>query len=127
MTLSLPLPSLVLALRSGGAGAAGGTAAAAAAAAVAPGAGEALTPVSAPPSVPVTTMFSTAAATLAAARAALAVADPYSTVHNTDTVNSEARKMAAIANYADKLGSNLVQLKYLKRVVGTEFSPFCHH
>lgn len=71
-----PLPSLVLALRSGGAGAARGTAGVGVAAGAA--AGEAVTTVSAPPSVPATTMFSTAAATFAAARAALAVAQPYS-------------------------------------------------
>lgn len=72
----LPLPSLVLALRSGGAGAAGG-AGAGVGAGVEDGAGSAAGPVSAPISVPATTMFSTAAATLAAARAAFAVAQPY--------------------------------------------------
>lgn len=78
---TLPLPSLVLALRSGGAGAgrhaAGvGAVVAAGAAAGAAGAGGTMMALSAPPSVPDTTMFSTAAATLAAARAALAVAQP---------------------------------------------------
>ncbi len=75
--LTLPLPSLVLALRSGGAGAARGAAGVGTAAGAGAGAGEAVAPVSGPPSVPATTMFSTAAATLAAARAALAVAQPY--------------------------------------------------
>lgn len=74
---TLPFPSLVLALRSGGAGAGGGAAGVGAAAGAGAVAGEAEAPVSAPPSVPATTMFSTAAATLAAARAALAVAQPY--------------------------------------------------
>ena len=71
---------MVLALRSGGAGAAGAAGAAVGAGAeagVGADAGEAAGPVSAAPSVPDTTMFSTAAATLAAARAALAVAQPY--------------------------------------------------
>lgn len=72
---AVPLPSLVLALRRGGAGGAAGAGAAAAGAEAGAGKGAAL--VSAPPSVPATTMFSTAAATLAAARAALAVAQPY--------------------------------------------------
>lgn len=74
---TLPLPSLVLALRSGGAGAAGAAAGVGAVAGVGAGAGEAVVLGSAPPSVPATTMFSTAAATLAAARAALAVAQPF--------------------------------------------------
>lgn len=74
---TLPFPSLVFALRSGGAGAGGGAAGVGAAAGAGTVAGEAEAPVSAPPSVPATTMFSTAAATLAAARAALAVAQPY--------------------------------------------------
>lgn len=81
---TLPLPSLVLALRSGGAGVAGGTAGVEVVAGAAAEAGEAATPVSAPPSVPATTMFSTAAATLAAARAALAVAQPYKWAHNSE-------------------------------------------
>lgn len=85
---TLPLPSLVFALRSGGAGAAGGTTGAAAAAAL--GAAEAGTLVSEPPSVPVATMFSTAAATLAAARAALAVADPYNTARKRETLSQNA-------------------------------------
>lgn len=87
---ALPLPSLVFALRSGGAGAAGGTTGAAAAAAAAPGAAEAGTPVSEPPSVPVATMFSTAAATLAAARAALAVADPYKAAHKREALSQNS-------------------------------------
>lgn len=49
---------------------------AAVAAAGAAGTGGTTVALSAPPSVPDTTMFSTAAATLAAARAALAVAQP---------------------------------------------------
>lgn len=69
---------MVLALRSGGAGAAGGAIGAGAAAGVETGGVIVAGAVSAPLSVPATTMFSTAAATLAAARAALAVAQPYS-------------------------------------------------
>lgn len=86
---SLPFPSLVLALRSGGAGAAGGAAGVEAGAETGAGAaagvdtGDVVGPVSAPPSFPETTMLSTTAATLAAARAALAVAQPFrSTEHN---------------------------------------------
>lgn len=80
LTCSSPLPSLVLALRSGGAGTATGTEAGAAG-------GESLAalppaPVSPPASVPATTMLSTAAATLAAARAALALAQPYRGLDN---------------------------------------------
>lgn len=86
ITSTLPFPSLVLALRSGGAGAAGGAAGvgagagAGAGADAGAGAGEAAA--SSPASVPATTMFSTAAATLAAARAALAVAEPYMRRHS---------------------------------------------
>lgn len=83
LTCSSPLPSLVLALRSGGADTAGtatGTEAGVAE-------GESLAalppaPVSPPASVPATTMLSTAAATLAAARAALALAQPYRGLDN---------------------------------------------
>lgn len=101
---ALPLPSLVLAFRSGGAGAAGGAAGVGAAAGA--GADEVAALVSAPPSVPATTMFSTAAATLAAARAALAVAQPYRGTgnrirdSNAQTHKSTATHFLAIAqNY----------------------------
>lgn len=97
---TLPLPSLVLALRSGGAGAAGGAAGVRAAAEA--GADEVAVLVSAPPSVPATTMFSTAAATLAAARAALAVAQPYREAQHRIRDSAQTYKRTAIHFLAAK-------------------------
>lgn len=92
-----PLPSLVLALRSGGAGAARGTAGVEVAGGAA--AGEVATPVSAPPSVPATTMFSTAAATFAAARAALAVAQPYNGAQHSEKLCFPLSNSQKASNY----------------------------
>ncbi len=111
--LTLPLPSLVLALRSGGAGAAGGAAGVGAAAGAGAGAGEAAAPVSAPPSVPATTMFSTAAATLAAASAALAVAQPYKgTQHRVrnSALYCQTRKRTEIVNDKSYLLESKLQI-----------------